>query len=559
MKNKTLILLVIITFIGGFLRLYQLGNIPVGLHRDEAFLGYNGYSILKTGKDMSGDILPIHLKSFLYSPAGYSYATIPAISVFGLNEFSVRLASALFGIFTIPILFLFVISVFSRHPHSNSIALLSAFFLSVSPWHINLSRTATENTIVVFFIMCGIYVFNKWVFVQKLQFLLLSYALLALTLFIYQAPRAFLPLFVPFLLHAAYLKNRARVLFPFLLFIVTIVIPILIILISPNLSLRLTSVSIFNAGQTQLTIDESIREDGVSNISAKVSRSFHNKLLGYSDQFLKNYFSHFTYSFLFTDGGFPERYKIPNMGLLYLLDLPILLFGCFVILKKDKKNAYFLLGWISIAFVGSGLTSDDIPNLQRTLQAAPAIYCILAYGWIDLYIRIRNIQTKKVFFFVCAVLYILSISYYLHQYYIHQIVHRPWFRQEGYKNLVAKVQSILPSYQKVVITNHETAPTIFFLFYTRYSPLRFQEEIKNKSVKDFDRVGFSNYEFSTLDCPLNEVVGVDTSGLPTIISHTHIEHVLYVNSFVCNTPSKFGRILNTIKRSDGSSIFQILD
>src|SRR5574341_2097623 len=101
MKNKSLILLILIVLIAAILRFYRLGEVPIGVHRDEAFLGYNAYSILKTGKDMNNIRLPLHLKSFLYSPAGYSYATIPFIALFGLNAFSIRFASALFGALTI--------------------------------------------------------------------------------------------------------------------------------------------------------------------------------------------------------------------------------------------------------------------------------------------------------------------------------------------------------------------------------------------------------------------------------------------------------------------------
>src|SRR5438034_626247 len=100
-KNLQVILLTLIIFLAFALRFYKLGSVPIGFHRDEAFLGYNAYSILKTGRDMTGHLLPIHLQSFLYSPAGYSYFAIPFIAIFGLNEFAVRFPSALFGSLTV--------------------------------------------------------------------------------------------------------------------------------------------------------------------------------------------------------------------------------------------------------------------------------------------------------------------------------------------------------------------------------------------------------------------------------------------------------------------------
>ena len=242
--NKVYYLLIIGTvFIGGFLRFFGLGEIPIGFHRDEAILGYTAYSILKTGRDMSGILFPLHLASFIYSPAGYSYASIPFIYLFGLTPFSTRFASAFFGTFTIVLTFFFVRELLSQRKSSSGVALLTSALLSISPWHINLSRTATENTIVVFFLTLGVFLYLLWIKNNRWIYLLLSYISLSITLTVYQAPRAFLPLFVP-LLYILYQKKKKGILQNTLLYVCIIVIPIILILSSPNLSLRLRTVSI---------------------------------------------------------------------------------------------------------------------------------------------------------------------------------------------------------------------------------------------------------------------------------------------------------------------------
>lgn len=159
-RNIQIFLLSIVVVLGAIIRFYRLGSIPSGFHRDEAYLGYNAYSILKTGHDMTGNFLPIHISSFLYSPGGYSYLSIPAIIIFGLSPFSIRFASAFFGTLSILATYLLVsaLAKFTKTQNnqnrnylsSSVIALLSSFYLAITPWHINLSRTATENTIVVF-------------------------------------------------------------------------------------------------------------------------------------------------------------------------------------------------------------------------------------------------------------------------------------------------------------------------------------------------------------------------------------------------------------------------
>src|SRR6266404_9311757 len=94
-KNLVYITLGIIVLLAVLLRLWQLGNVPPSPDWDEAALGYNAYSIMHTGRDEYGKFLPVVLRSFDdYKPALYAYLTIPAISVFGLDTFAVRLPSA---------------------------------------------------------------------------------------------------------------------------------------------------------------------------------------------------------------------------------------------------------------------------------------------------------------------------------------------------------------------------------------------------------------------------------------------------------------------------------
>ena len=95
MKNTAILLVIVL--LAAVIRLWQLDSNPPGLTWDEAALGYNGYSIMQTGRDEYGSFLPLSLKSFGdYKPAVYAYLTIPFIAILGLTEWAVRLPSALF-------------------------------------------------------------------------------------------------------------------------------------------------------------------------------------------------------------------------------------------------------------------------------------------------------------------------------------------------------------------------------------------------------------------------------------------------------------------------------
>src|SRR5690606_22776989 len=89
------------------LRFFNLSTNPPALYWDEANIDYNAYSILKAGIDEHGVKFPItHFLAYGDAkPPLYIYAVSLSMAIFGVNEFSVRLPSALAGTLAIPIVF----------------------------------------------------------------------------------------------------------------------------------------------------------------------------------------------------------------------------------------------------------------------------------------------------------------------------------------------------------------------------------------------------------------------------------------------------------------------
>ncbi len=554
MKRLSIFLLICIFLSAFFVRLYKAGEVPSGFHRDEAFLGYNAYAIYKTGKDMTGKFLPLHLASYLYSPAGYSYLAIPSIAIFGLNEFSIRLPSAFFGALSIPLLYIMLKKLFIHNRYKEQLSIIASVLFAITPWHINLSRTTTENPVVLFFFLLGLVFFFHWRAKQTLPFLLLSFLSFFVTVFLYQAPRAFLPFFLPFLfLSLAYKQARKHIKVLLMLFIL-IVLPIGYVISSSHLSLRITSLSLTSSPEASLILTEAIHRDGEEGIPSHIVRVFHNKPLFFLDKFLTNYFSHFDYSFLFADEGYPDRYRVPGAGLLLVTLLPFLLFGFFELLKSNRQEGLLLLGWIILTPIGSALTFDDVPNLQRALFMLPPLLIGASFGAVSFFHIVQKNKTLStillfVFVFFTSFLFVR----YLHQYYVHGNPYRPWYRQDGYRELVAKVNKYLPGFKKAIITDRESAPTIFFLFYSQYDPAKFQQETQNSPMRDFDRINFGKYEFSQEECPF------PTAKTPPAKKKVIVEKdVLYVNSGLCDKAEK-AEYLDMIKREDNSTVFEIIN
>jgi len=89
-----------------FLRFYQVTKVPPSLNWDEVSIGYNAYSILKTGKDEWGVPFPLNFRSYgEYKLPVQIYASIPGIAVFGLNELGVRITPVIYGTLTVLLIF----------------------------------------------------------------------------------------------------------------------------------------------------------------------------------------------------------------------------------------------------------------------------------------------------------------------------------------------------------------------------------------------------------------------------------------------------------------------
>src|SRR3989344_292895 len=137
-----------ILFIAAILRFWNLGVNPPGLFVDEVSNGYNAYSIIKTGRDEYGNFMPLTFKAFGdYNLALSVYILVPSIAVFGLNEFAVRFPSALLGTLTVLLTYFLTKQLFksgssfiAHHSSQKNVALVAAFFLAISPWHLQFSR-----------------------------------------------------------------------------------------------------------------------------------------------------------------------------------------------------------------------------------------------------------------------------------------------------------------------------------------------------------------------------------------------------------------------------------
>lgn len=146
-------ILIIILAAGAILRLVWLDKSPGPVNWDEAALGYNAYSLWKTGADEYGTKWPLSLRSFDdYKPPLYAYLTAPVVGIFGLNEINTRLPSAIAGVASIGLLYLITSKLLGKRT-----GLMAAGMMTIEPWAIFYSRGAWEANLSLTLVLAAMW------------------------------------------------------------------------------------------------------------------------------------------------------------------------------------------------------------------------------------------------------------------------------------------------------------------------------------------------------------------------------------------------------------------
>jgi 4-amino-4-deoxy-L-arabinose transferase-like glycosyltransferase len=512
-KKMVLLILSGIVILATVLRLWQLGSVPPSPDWDEVALGYDAYSIIHTGRDEFGKFLPVVLRSFDdYKPALYAYLSVPAVAVFGLNVFAVRLPSAISGVISVIAVFFLVRELFRNYRYKDWLALTASFMLAISPWSLQFSRVGFEanvgdvlNLLAALFFIKGIN--------NKRWFLFLSALFAGLSIYVYQSEKVFTPLFI-LMLAAIYWKQLLNIskkyLFLVIIFGLLIVIPMLTYITTNRAALlRVTGTSIFSY-QTELLKNsvQKLEQDRASG--DKLGLFLDNRRLTYATTIISGYISHFNPNWLFIEGDI-SRHHAPGMGILYLFELPLILLGIYGLLfgEFDKRTKLVIFGWLLLAPLPASITTG-VPHAVRTLNFLPTWQILSAIGFIGAYTAIKQykVSGSKYLVFIKPILYTLflilatvNVVYYLDQYFVQLNYYDSVYWQYGYKQAVDEVKLLQSNYKTIIISDNPPLDKsyMFFLFYLQYPPSAYQKIGENSSGSFVSHHSFGRYTFRPID------------------------------------------------------------
>lgn len=357
-QGINLFILLAIFALASFLRLWNLGINPVSLSSDEVEVGYQSYSILKTGRDYYGNFMPLQFHSIAeWSTPLYIYSSVPTVALWGISSLGVRLPAAIFGILSIFAMYLLV----KQISKDEKLAQFSSFVLTISPWHIQYSRVGFPATELLFFLILGLYFFYR-ALSDKGKLLWVSAAFLTLTPLIYSTAKLFTPILIVFLVFV-WRREISSLNKKYLLYVAAPLFIIGSLVVYTTLFgggvQRFNYLSVFAdpTASTEIRVEREVDakmrgETGLGLKPTVFDRLVHNKLVFWGGNITKNYFKAFSSEFLFIKGDLNMRQSV-GMGEFYRIDALMLLLGTFFFFTSrfDKRFKFLIAFWILVGII----------------------------------------------------------------------------------------------------------------------------------------------------------------------------------------------------------------
>ena len=463
--SRTLVIVLIIIATATAVRIVDLGELPPGLFVDEAFTGYDAYSLSRTARDMWGNRLPIFFMSWGdYNSGLYRYLTVPWVATMGLTEAAVRAAAALAGVLTILVAF-----ALGRRLFSTRVGLVAAALLAVSPWHLQFSRIGFRGILLPLFLSLGVLLFDVAI-ERKRWWAVLAAVVFGVALYTYSPARVIVPVMfvVLFLLYRSRMEWSRRTAAAMFAVLFVLSVPLIATTLGGEGQQRYAIMSVFNP-------ETGGGADGVSTVSL----------------IARNYVSHFTARFLLTAGDVNLRHSPAGIGQLNWGTFALLLSGLVFAARERSRPYLLLIVWMLVAPVPDSLTTDNVPNALRSIAMLPAVQILAAAGLFGL-LDLKPVApegrwrlARPAVVALAALLVCLGAGRSLTTYFTtYRVESGPWW-DYGYRDAISYAESVKGRFDAAVIVRPDREhmrkyamnPYVFIypLFYTAHDPARLQE------------------------------------------------------------------------------------
>lgn len=447
--------------IGGFIRLYQLGAIPVSLYWDETAIGYDAYALTVWGKDMHGNngLQAIFPSYGDYKLPMYIWLDSIVMRLTGPTPFGVRLLSALAGIALIALMYLLAKELF----HNSRVAGIASLVLAFLPVDILFSRTGFESHLAVLFVGFTLYF---WLLSRRKPWVLgISSITGAAAVYAYFSARIVVPLLAIVTLTTLWKQVNWRwrsIFVGSLLFWIVLLFPIYQ---SPyydaSNQFRLSTANLSDTGSFALKSNIMREQSG----NGPISRIVYHRYLLQAKEIINHITVHFDPRFLFISGDMNLRHGTTKIGLLLLSMLPFFVIGWIRLIQKRFWVGLLLFGtWI--ASIIPAAIPMEVPHALRSLSATLVFPLVIAYGSVWAW------SWKKWRMVIVILLSVAGLEFALfaEDYLVHYPIRSATAWQSGYNELASYLQQHQTAYDHCVVDFTDNRLYLYFLLTMKVDP-----------------------------------------------------------------------------------------
>ena len=461
-----------------FFRFWQLDQIPPGLYPDVAINGINATDALKNHD----------FKIFYPDNNGREGLFINLIALsfwlFGASIWSIKIVAAVFGALTVWGIYLLGRQMFAflNPKKADLIALLAAFFLAVSFWHVNFSRIGFRAIATPFFLVWAFYfIFKAFNGRQKLS-----------SVFYWLAGGVFFG--AGFHTYISY-RIAPLILVPILIFQIIYSFPKLRQTAADAFSKIWWKWAIFLAATFIIALP--IGSYFLHNPQDFMGRTGQVSVLGAAEPLktlAKTTIQTFGAFNVHGDNNWRHNYSGQPLlfwpiGIFFLLGLIISAAQAlnFKSYREEKwlalTAAWTLLVWFAAMLLPAVLTNEGLPHALRMIGVIPPVFLLAGFGAFWFYqllkkLLVKNSSAKNKILVSLCVLFLIIIGLAQHQKYFLDWAKRPEVKNEFTQRYVDEanyLNSLPDSVAKYVLINEDgvrvpypdglpmTAQTIIFM------------------------------------------------------------------------------------------------
>jgi 4-amino-4-deoxy-L-arabinose transferase-like glycosyltransferase len=489
-KQRFAIAFLLVVFLALFLRGWQFGNLPASLYFEEPALGYDAYSIFKTGKDMHGNSFPVvAFASFGdYKPSGYFYLTAPFVGIFGMSEISVRLPSLILGMITV-ISVMFMAQAMFRE---RLVTIFSGLAIALMPTAVHLSRAAFEVNAAVGLLSISLasLLWTK----KKAMLLPISVIFLAASMYTYHSLRLVAPLL--FLLTVFFFLGpitliRQKVAWASAGLFILLILPILIAIRSPEVVHRFQEVAFFPHYSQAVAITNAKRAEHANTL---LSRVVYHRYWIQAQEFSQNVLMHFSPDFLLRHGDGNLRHQDTSKGLLYWWMAIAVTISVLVSARRKsgyRKFIFFIIVGLIVSAMPAGL-AVPVPHTLRNHTAV--LWWSLLVGWAAAKL-FSNTRTRPYLLIGLSMLAFAETTAFWGNYFsdYNQKSFADW--GYGYKQVATFIKNQTSNNESIYLTRDYGRPITYMLFYLQANPREVQVSGASAPKDQQELLSFQNIDF----------------------------------------------------------------